>query len=184
MVSDGLIGLHASGALTGSRHPDFPGKVVTAMIGGSRPLLDFVDRNPDVLMVPATITHGFEAIGRLDQFTAINSAIEVALDGSINSERIGDRVISGPGGSPDYAAVARATDGGRFIVALPSTAARGTMSRIVPELTVPATVSGQLVDIVVTEHGVADISDLAGEARADALRAIADPAFADSLMRG
>ena len=142
MVSDGLIGLHASGALTGSKHPEFPGKIVTAMIGGTRPLHDFVDRNPDIVMVPPTITHGLAAIGRLDQFTAINSAIEVALDGSINSERVGDRVISGPGGSPDYAAIAHAAEGGRFIVALPSTAARGTVSRIVPELMVPATVAG------------------------------------------
>ena len=182
MVSDGLIGLHASGALTGARHPDYPGKIVTAMIGGTRPLLDFVDRNPDVLMVPATITHGFEAIGRLDRFTAINSAIEIGLDGSINSERVGDRVISGPGGSPDYAAIAQATSGGRFIVALPSTAARGTVSRIVPELAVPATVAGQLVDVVVTEHGIATIAGLSGAARAEAIRSVADPAFASSLV--
>ena len=182
MVSDGLIGLHASGALTGSKHPDFPGKIVTAMVGGTRPLLDFVDRNPDIVMVPPTITHGLAAIGRLDRFTAINSAIEVALDGSINSERVGDRVISGPGGSPDYAAIAHAAEGGRFIVALPSTAARGTVSRIVPELTVPATVAGPLVDVVVTEHGVADITGLNGTARADALRAIADPSFTESLL--
>ncbi|MGY9081787.1 MAG: acetyl-CoA hydrolase/transferase family protein [Acidimicrobiales bacterium] len=181
MVSDGLIALQASGALTGSKHPDFPGKIVTAMIGGTRTLLDFVDRNPDIVMVPPTITHGFAAIGRLDQFTAINSAIEVALDGSINCERVGDRVISGPGGSPDYAAIAHATEGGRFIVALPSTAARRTLSRIVPELRVPATVAGPLVDIVVTEHGVADFTGLDSAARANALRSVADLAFAESL---
>ncbi len=181
MISDGVIGLHASGALTGSRHPDFPDKIVTAMAGGTRPLHDFIHRNPEVLMVPATITHGAAAIGRLHNFTAINSAIEVALDGSINSERIGGRVISGPGGSPDYGDLAHATDGAQFIVALPSTAARGTVSRIVTELQGPPTVSGHLVDVVVTEHGAAEIGDLSGAARAEALRAIADPAFVASL---
>lgn len=181
MVSDGVIDLHASGALTGATHPDFPGKIVTAMIGGTRRLLDFVDQNPDVVMVPPSISHGMEAIGRLDRFIAVNSAIEVALDGSINSERIGDRVISGPGGSPDYAAIAHATPGARFVVALPATAARGSVSRIVPKLGVPATVPGHLVDVVVTEHGAADIAGLEGAARADALRAIADPAFVSGL---
>lgn len=182
MISDGVIDLQASGALTGSKHPDHPGKIVTAMIGGTRRLLDFVDRNPDILMVPPTITHGFSAIGRLDKFTAVNSAIEVALDGSINSERVGERVISGPGGSPDYAAVANATAGAQFIVALPATAARGTVSRIVPALKVPATVPGHLVDVVVTEHGTANISDLSNAERAAALHSIADPAFSDSLQ--
>lgn len=181
MVSDGVIDLQASGALTGATHPDSPGKIVTAMIGGTRRLLDFVDRNPDVLMVPPTVTHGMGAIVRLERFTAVNSAIEVSLDGSINSERIGDRVISGPGGSPDYAAIANATPGARFIVALPSTAGRGTVSRIVSELSVPATVPGHLVDVVVTEYGAADLAGLDGAARAEALRAIADPAFVDGL---
>lgn len=182
MISDGVIGLQASGALTGSKHPDFPGKIVTAMIGGTRRLLDFVDRNPDIIMVPPAVTHGAAAIGCLEKFTAINSAIEVALDGSINSERIGGRVISGPGGSPDYAAIAHATEGARFIVALPSTAARGTMSRIVSALAGPPTVAGQYVDVVVTEHGVANISGLESAARPEALRAVADPAFAGSLV--
>ena len=90
-------------------------------------------------------------------------------------------MISGPGGSPDYAAIAHATEGGRFIVALPSTAARRTLSRIVPELRVPATVAGPLVDIVVTEHGVADFTGLDSASRANALRSVADPAFAESL---
>ena len=177
MIADGVIDLHGSGALTGANHPDFPGKIVTGGIFGTKRLFDWAHQNRDIVMATPRVTHGLGAMAALPNFCAINSAIEVAIDGSINSERIGDRVISGPGGAPDYAEIAAAIPTARFFVALPSTAARGTKSRIVSELQAPATVPGEQVDVVITEHGVADIADLHGTDRARALATIADPTF-------
>ncbi len=181
LISDGVIDLVASGAFSGKTHPDHPGKIVTAMIGGTRQLFDFVDRNPDVVTVTTHESHGMVALGRLPNLIAVNSSIEVALDGSINSERVGTRIVSGPGGAPDYARATAAADGGRFFVALPSTAAKGTVSRIVSTLQGPATVDGTLVDTVVTEFGVAKLCDLDASSRADVLRSIAHPDFRSDL---
>lgn len=177
MVSDGIVDLARSGAITGTDHPRFPGRLVAGLLGGTRKVFDFVDRNPDVVMVPTELSHGMEVLTALSRFHAVNSAVEVALDGSINGETIGDRIVSGPGGAPDYAAAAARADGGRFIVALPATAAQGRVSRIVAHLAdgAPVTVAGDVVSTVVTEHGVADIAGLDGHDRAAALRAIADP---------
>ncbi len=177
MIADGVIELAESGALTGADHPVFPGKIVTAGIFGTKRLFDWVDGNPDVVMVPPTITHGLDALAPLPNFCAVNSAIEVALDGSINSERVGDRVVSGPGGAPDYAAIVAAIDTARFFVGLPSTAARGTRSRIVESLQAPATVPGTQVDTVVTEFGLADLRGRTGAERSAALWSIAHPDF-------
>ncbi len=181
MISDGVMQLCLSGAFSGATHPDHPGKIVNGLIGGTRRLFDFVDRNPDVVTVPTAESHGMEALVRLPDFMAVNSSIEVALDGSINSERVGSRIVSGPGGAPDYARAASAAHGGRFFVALPATAARGTASRIVRHLQAPATVDGTLIDTVVTEFGVAIVRDLDPPARAEALRAIAHPDFRAAL---
>lgn len=177
MIADGVIDLFASGALTGDAHPEFPGKIVTAGVYGTRRSFEWAHQNPNLVMAPPTVTHGLEAIAPLPNFCAINSSIEVALDGSINSERIGERVVSGPGGAPDYGEIMAATPSARFFVALPSTAARGTRSRIVSELQAPATVPGHHVDLVITEHGVANIADVTGSERAAALAAVAHPDF-------
>ena len=181
MISDGIVELAQSGAVTGVDHPLFPGRLVTGLLGGTRRVFDFVDRNPDVVMVPTELSHGRDLLAAIPRFHAVNSAIQVALDGSINGETIGDRVVSGPGGAPDYAAAASRAGDGRFIVALPATAAGGRVSRIVPRLPegAPVTVVGEHVSIVVTEHGVADIGGLDAEGRAEALRAIADQPLAD-----
>lgn len=183
MISDGMVDLHETGAITGRSHPLFPGRMVTGLLGGTRRLFDFVDRNPAVVTVPSSVSHGHDLLRGLADFRAVNSAVEVALDGSVNGERIGDRVISGPGGAPDYAAAAAASADGRFIVALPSTAARGQRSRIVPRLApgVPTTVEGRLVSAVVTEHGIAELDGLAADDRAAALRAVAAERFRSQL---
>ena len=182
MISDGVVALHASGALAGSFHPTYPGKIATGLIGGTKPLFDFCHRNPEVVMITVAETHGLDVLRSLPHFRGINSAIEVSADGSINSERVGPRVVSGPGGAPDYANASSVDGDGKFIVALPATAAGGKVSRIVAELSpeTPATVPGTHVDIVVTEYGVADITDLGPQDRANALRSITSPAFLSS----
>jgi len=117
-------------------------------------------------------THGHAALAGVDGFVSIGSALEVDLEGNLNLEWRAGRRISSVGGAPDYMRGAKASAGGMSIIALPATA--GGASRIVPRLAAPS-VSGELADVVVTEHGVAGLKCLSGRARAEALIAIAAP---------
>lgn len=171
MIAGSCADLVARGAIDG--------ELVAAEVIGDRDLLDWVDRNPRVRLVRAAVSHGLAGLSRVEGLVGINSTVEVALDGSANSEVVNGEVISGPGGAPDYAFGAASG-----ILALPSTAAGGTVSRIVRRLEPPArtTIPGYLVDRVVTEHGVAALRGLPLGARAEALAAIAAPAFRDALL--
>lgn len=127
-------------------------------------------------------THDSRAIGMESDFFAANSALSVDLFGQVNLEWQGTRIASGVGGAPDFASAALASPGGSAITMLPSTARCGSISRIVAKLDI-TTVSlpRNLADVVATEHGVAHLRNLSMEERADALIAIADPAFRDEL---
>ena len=184
MIGDEVVGLHKSGAITGATRPTWPGKMVVGAVLGTREVFTFADRNPDLLMVPSAISHGPASLGALDRFVAINSAVEVALDGSINAEMAGERVLSGPGGQPDYVIGAAEAEYGRSIIALPATAGRdGSRSRIVPALAEGVSVTSlrSFADLVITEHGVARLKGRTFAERAEALRAVADPAHRGSL---
>lgn len=134
-------------------------------------------------MAPPEVSHGPAALAACPDFVAINSAVEVALDGTVNAESVGDALVSGPGGQPDFAIAASLAAGHRSLLAFPSTAARGRVSRIVPRLAPGAatTLPRWLVDRVVTEYGVARLRGLPLRARAEALARIAHPAFRDAL---
>ena len=125
-------------------------------------------------------THGHAALAALDGFVSIGSALEVDLEGNLNLEWRAGRRISSVGGAPDYMRGAKASAGGLSIIALPATA--GGASRIVPKLTAPS-ISDDLTDVVVTEHGVARLKGLAGRTRAAALIAIAAPEHRGFLER-
>ena len=114
---------------------------------------------------------------------AINSAVEISLDGTINAESAGSRVISGPGGQPDFAIAASIGENSRSILALPSTATKGKRSRIVKTISSEATVTvpRYLADRVITEYGVARLRGLTLEQRANALRSISHPDFRDQF---
>ncbi len=183
MIGDPCIDLVEAGALTGSRKVFDRDLHVGGDVLGSRHLLDWIDRNERVVVVPARYSHGPSVIGRIPDFVAINSAIEVALDGSVRAEVAGGRVISGPGGQPDFAVGASLSHGGVSILAFPTTAARGRQCRIVRSIdpSAPVTVPRHLADRVVTELGIARLTGLSIEERAEALRAIAHPDFRDQL---
>jgi acyl-CoA hydrolase len=120
-------------------------------------------------------------MARLDRFFAVNSAVEVDLTGQINAEAVGDVHIGAVGGAVDFARGARASSGGGSLVVLPSTTRDGTRSRIVPRVaSVVSTARGD-ADLVVTEHGVAELAGRGLAERARRLTAIADPAFRDEL---
>ncbi len=125
-------------------------------------------------------THGHASLAAIDGFASIGSALEVDLEGNLNLEWRAGRRVSSIGGAPDYIRGARASAGGLSIIALPATG--GGASRIVPRLAAPS-VSGELADVVVTEHGVARLKGLSDKARADALIAIAAPEHRSFLER-
>lgn len=184
MVGDTVIDLVESGALTGATKNIDRGLMVVTGVLGTRRSFDWAHRNPQIYTVPSSYSHGAVALARIENFVAINSALAVSGDGSINAESAGDRVLSGPGGQPDFAFGASISPSGRSIIALPSTAARGTLSRLVPQLPAGAsvTVPRYLADTIVTEHGVAHLRGLPLEDRPAALAAIAHPEYQQALL--
>ncbi len=184
MINDACIDLVEGGALTGDRKGFGRGVLVAAEVIGTQRLYDWVDRNPVLQMAPASCSHGAAPVAACPDFVAINSAVEVALDGAVNAEAIGSRLVSGPGGQPDFAIAASLGATHQSILAFPSTAAGGKVSRIVERLhpDAPVTLPRFLVDRVITEFGVARLRGLPLRARARALTQIAHPEFRDALV--
>lgn len=171
MLANPCVELTESGVITG--------ELVAAEAIGTRHLFDWVHRNPRVRLVRSASSHGAAALAQVPDLVGINSTIEIALDGSANSEVANGQVISGPGGAPDYAFGCD-----RTILAFPSTAAGGKVSRIVRRIEAPGrvTLPAYVADLVVTEYGVASLRGLAHEDRAVALAAIAHPDHRAALL--
>jgi 4-hydroxybutyrate CoA-transferase len=150
---------------------------------GSKRLYDFVDDNPMVEMRPVDFTNDTHVIRTFERMVAVNSAIEVDLTGQVVADSIGQRLYSGVGGQMDFIRGAALATQGRSVIALPSTAASGTMSRIAPILKPGAGVvtTRAHVRTVVTEWGVAELFGKSLRERAKALTAIAHPDFRDRL---
>jgi acyl-CoA hydrolase len=185
MFSDRIVDLIESGAVTNKFKQVHPGRVVTSFINGSRRLYDFVDDNPLVEFHPCDRTNDTALIARNPKVTAINSAIQVDLTGQVCADSIGSRIYSGIGGQMDFIRGAARSRGGKPIIALPSTAAHGTVSRIVPQLSAGAgvvTTRGH-VHWVVTEYGAVNLHALSLRERAQALISIAHPDFRAELER-
>ncbi len=180
LIDDGGMQLIESGNVTGARKEIDEGRHLTGMALGSRALMDWLAARPDVVFRGADYTHETAIIARLANFVSVNSAVEVDLFGQVNAEMTGGRQISGTGGAVDFMRAARASSGGRSIVAMTATARGGTVSRIVPRVEMVTALRTD-VDMVVTEHGVARLGDAPAAERARALIAIAEPAFRDSL---
>ncbi len=184
MLCDGMVPLVERGVITGARKSLDPYKLAAGEAIGSQLLFDFVDDNPAVRMLPARLSHGLEYLRGQERFVSINSALEVDLTGQVNAEWLAGRQVSGLGGSFDFLEAAMYAPGGMSIVALPATAAGGVASRIVPALAAGAAVTGPryAVDYVVTEFGVADLRGKTLRQRAEALTAVAHPAFRQGLL--
>jgi 4-hydroxybutyrate CoA-transferase len=184
MFSDGVIPLVEKGVITGEKKRVHPGKIVAGFVMGSRRLYDFVDDNPLVSMLDIAYVNDTAVIRKNPRVCAINSAIEVDLSGQVCADSIGERLYSGVGGQMDFIRGASLSEGGRPIIALPSTTSRG-QSRIVPVLKSGAGVvtTRAHVHYVVTEHGVADLYGRSLRQRAKALIAIADPAHREALEK-
>jgi 4-hydroxybutyrate CoA-transferase len=180
LIDDGGMRLIQLGNLTGAQKTIDTGKHITGMALGSDELMQWLATERNVVFRGANHTHEVSAIRQLDGFVSVNSAVEVDLFGQVNAEMAGGRQISGTGGSVDFMRAAKASKGGRSIVAMNATARGGSVSRIVPKVEMVTALRTD-VDTVVTEHGVAQIKDLPNRARAEALIQIAAPQFRDKL---
>jgi acyl-CoA hydrolase len=159
--------------------------VTTGVALGSAAFYREITSFPDIDFRPVGATHALSVLGGIRSLVAINSVLEVDLFGQANAEIVEGRQVSGQGGLVDFVRGARCSPGGRSILALASTASRGTVSRIVPALArgTPATVARADADIVVTEYGAAHLRDVDVEERARRLVQVAHPGFRDELAR-
>ena len=184
MFSDGVVPLVEGGVITNRFKAIHPGRIVTSFVAGSRRLFDFVDDNALVEFHPCDRTNDTLAIRKIDRMTAINSAIQIDLTGQVCADSIGHRIHSGIGGQMDFMRGAAMSRGGKPIIALPSTAAGGTISRIVPELNSGAgvvTTRGH-VHWVVTEHGAVNLHGKTLAERGRLLVSIAHPDVRGALI--
>jgi acyl-CoA hydrolase len=185
MFTDAVVDLVEAGVVTGAAKERNRGKIVTTFLMGSPRLYAFVNDNPMVEMRAVDFTNDTHVIRSFSRMVSINSAIEVDLTGQVVADSIGHTVYSGVGGQMDFMRGAALAPEGRSIIALPSTAARGTASRIVSHLREGAGVvtTRAHVRTVVTEWGVAELFGLSLRERASALIAVAHPDFRADLRR-
>ncbi|MFO0551046.1 MAG: acetyl-CoA hydrolase/transferase C-terminal domain-containing protein [Polyangiaceae bacterium] len=185
MFSDGLVPLLEARVVTNRHKSVHPGRTVTSFVMGSQKLYDHVDDNQLVEFHPCHRTNDTSLIRKLDKMTAINSALEIDLSGQVCADSVGHRIFSGIGGQMDFIRGAALSRGGKAIIALPSTASNGTISRIAPSLKHGAgvvTTRGHL-HWVVTEFGARNLHGLTLCQRAQALIDLAHPDFRAELRR-
>ena len=185
MFSDRLVPLVESGAVTNRLKVVAPGRIITAFTVGSQKVFDFVDDNPFVNFIGSDKTNDTATIRKNPKVVAINSAIEVDLTGQVCADSMGHRIYSGIGGQMDFIRGAALSPGGKPVIALPSTAKSGTLSRIVAELQPGAgvvTTRGH-VHWIVTEYGAVNLQGLTLRERGEALISIAHPDFRAGLRR-
>lgn len=183
MVSDGVMELMEAGVITNKRKQVDAGISIATFLMGTRRLYDFAHNNPALQLKPVDVVNDPRIICQNDQVVSINSCVEVDLTGQVCAECVGFRQISGVGGQVDFIRGARLSKGGRSIIAMPATAAKGTASRIVPMLTEGAAVTTSRcdVDCIVTEYGIARLRGRTLADRARQLIEIAAPQFRDDL---
>ena len=184
MFSEGVIDLVERGVITGHNKRTHPGKIVGSFLMGTRRLYDFVDDNPLVVLLDVAYTNDTAVIRRNPKVTAINSAIEIDLTGQVCADSIGARMYSGVGGQMDFMHGAALSEGGKPIIALPSTTGRGE-SRLVNYLKQGAGVvtTRSHIHYVVTEYGCAYLYGKNLRQRARALINIAHPDHRETLER-
>jgi 4-hydroxybutyrate CoA-transferase len=183
MVSDGVMHLVEKGVVNGRKKNFHPGKIVICFAMGSRKFYQWLDNNSMIEMYPVDYSNDPFLIAKNDNMVSINSAISVDLLGQVAADTLGSVQFSGVGGQVDFVRGAKLSKGGRSIIALPSTAAKGTKSRIVSALEPgqAVTTSRNDVDYIVTEFGIAHLGGHSVRERAKALISVAHPDFRQGL---
>jgi acyl-CoA hydrolase/RimJ/RimL family protein N-acetyltransferase len=184
MFSDGVMALVKAGVITGRRKTLLPGKIVTSFAMGSQALYAWLDDNPAVEMRSSRFTNDPVIIARNEAMIAINSALAVDLTGQVAADTVSGQFYSGIGGQVDFIRGAARSRGGKPIIALPSTARGGQVSRIQATFEPGTGVVTSRGDVryVVTEYGVASLWGKTVRQRALALIEVAHPDFRSELM--
>ncbi|HBF19581.1 MAG TPA: 4-hydroxybutyrate CoA-transferase, partial [Cryomorphaceae bacterium] len=184
MFSDGVIPLVEKGVINNSQKKFHRGAIVSGFLIGTRKLYDFVDDNPAVRMLDIEYVNDTKVIRKLPKMTSINSAIEVDITGQVNADSIGTRIYSGVGGQIDFIRGASLSEGGKPIIALPSTTRSGD-SKISAILKPGAGVVTTRANVhyVATEYGIVNLYGQNLKQRAKALIDIAHPQHRDALEK-
>ncbi len=183
VFADGVIKLVERGVITNTKKTLHRGKIVAAFVFGEKPTFDYIHNNPLIEFHPSHYVNDPFIIAQHKKMIAINSALQVDITGQVCADSIGSRLYSGFGGQVDFIRGAARSEGGKPIIALPSTAKDDTISRIVPHLLPGAGVTTNRADVhyVVTEFGVADLFGKTLRQRVYELIQIAHPKFRDEL---
>ncbi len=184
MIADGVMHLVEKGVITGAKKTLHKEKILVTFLMGSRAFYDWVDDNPMIEIHTVEYVNDPAVIARNRKMISINSALEVDLLGQVCADTLGPKQFSGVGGQVDFIRGAKNSEGGKAIIALPSTA-KGEISRIVPVLKPGAavTTSRNDVDYVVTDYGIAPLGGRTVRERMKALVQIAHPKFREELAR-
>lgn len=185
LFSDGVLNLVESGVINNSKKKVHPGQIVTGFALGSQRLYDYVDDNPSVIFMDIEQVNDTSIIRKNPNVMAINSALQIDISGQICADSLGTRIYSGVGGQMDFIRGAGLSEGGRSVIALPSTAAGGKVSRIATVLSPGAGVvtTRAHVHYIVTEYGIANLRGRSLHERARLLIDIAHPDFREQLCR-
>jgi len=184
LFSDGVMEMIERGVITNARKTLHPGKVVAGFAIGTRALYRYLNDNPMFELHPTEYVNDPFIIAQNERMVSINSALEVDITGQVCADSIGGRFYSGVGGRVDFVRGASRSKGGMSIIALPSTAKDGALSRIVPTLKPGAgvTTSRNDVRMIATEYGLAELSGKTIAQRVQALVSIAHPNFREELL--
>jgi itaconate CoA-transferase len=180
-LNPGLVDLVRAGVVTNKRKKLDRGKTVFTFAMGQKAMYDFLDNNPGVESRPVDYVNDPRIIAQNDNVVSINATLQIDLTGACNSEHMLGHQYSATGGQLDFVRGAFASKGGKSIIATRSTAAKGTVSRIVPRLDGPVTTPRIDTHYVVTEFGAVSLKGLSSTERAKALIALAHPDFRDEL---
>ena len=185
MFSDGIIDLVEAGVINGEKKTLHPGKIIAGFVLGTKRVYNFIDNNPIFEFHPQEYVNDPFIISKNNKMVAINSALEVDLTGQVCADSIGTKLYSGIGGQVDFIRGASKSEGGKPIIALPSTTKNDTITRIVPTLKPGAGVvtSRGDVDYIVTEYGAVDLWGKTLQERAKALISISHPNFREELTK-
>ena len=184
VITDGLLPLLKKKVITNKKKTLIPGRVVASLVMGSQELYEFVNNNPMFYFRSSDYVNDPTVIARNDNLISISSALEVDLTGQVCSDSIGNKFYSGIGDQVDFLRGSAMSKGGFSIIALPSTAQNGRVSRIVPSLSEGAGVATTRadVDIVITEYGIAELQGKSIYQRVMELVQIAHPKFREELV--